>query len=93
MVTFQTRVSQKTTIFDFELALWSMECSLVIGLKQVQPKPSRSMFTGSTRALKILGPPYKVKNIFVSKYGNIYIKRCELKNVSWEKNLFRKSST
>ena len=37
---------------------------------------------GRTLDLKILGPPSEVKKNFVSKYGNIYIKRSVLKNVS-----------
>ena len=46
---------------------------------------------GCSNLLKFFEPPSGVKIFFVSKYGNIYIKRCILKNVSQEKKLFQKN--
>ena len=45
------------------------------------------MFNGASCHLKFHLPPSEAKIFFVSKYGNIYIKSCVLKNVSQEKQV------
>ena len=50
----------------------------------------KPLFLGSSNSPKNSSPPFEVKKFFGSEWGNIYIKRCEMKKLSQEKKPFHK---